>query len=111
MTATDTRAVDLGNRIMAAVVADQRVPMASLDTPEEAVLRVRAATLAMDWAMAAMPVHQLVNVGRYLRSIVDQEPVRSDPLYEPQRVLLGLFLLALRDIVRGGQAEGEVAPP
>lgn len=103
------QAAELGTRILTAIVADQRVPMASLDTPQEAVLRVRAATQAMDWGMAAMPAHQLVSVGRYLRRLLDTEPLHSDPLYEPQRVVLGLFLLALRDIVRGGQAEGEVA--
>lgn len=100
---------DLGARILAAIVADQRVPMASLETSEEAVLRVRAATCAMDWAMAAMPAHQLEHVGRYLRWLLDQEPLLSGPLYEPQRVVLGLLLLALRDILRGGQLEGEIA--
>lgn len=108
MTDLEARAKALETRILAAIVDDQRVPVADLWTPEEAVLRVRAATRSLDWAMAAMPAHQLEHVGMYLRWLLDQDPVQSDPLYEPQRIVLGLLLLALRDILRG-QRESEIA--
>lgn len=74
------------------------IPMPTMATSEAAVLRARAATTAMDWTLAEMPADQLDLVARYLRWLLAQEPIHSDPAYEPQRIVLGLLMLALRDI-------------
>jgi hypothetical protein len=93
-------ATDLTARMMAAIEADHQPPMPSLETPEAMVLRVRAATQALDWTLAEMPPHQLEHVARYLRWALNQEPVKSNPLCEPQRIVLGLLMLALRDVLK-----------
>lgn len=95
---TDEQAADLTVRYLEAVVADHVVPMPSLVTDEAAVLRVRAATQAMDWTIAEMPAHQIDLVARYLRWLLQQDPIKASPIYEPQRIVLGLLMLALRDV-------------
>lgn len=108
MIATNVQIGTLAVATLAAIETDQRVPMPSLETSEIAYLGVRRATQAMDWTLAAMPAHQVERCGRYLRWLLEQEPLRSHPMCEPQRVVIGLLLLALRDIYRQ-QPESEVA--
>lgn len=45
--------------------------------------------------MAAHEEHQLVATADYLHGLLEREPLRSNPTWEPQRVVLGLFLMGL----------------
>jgi hypothetical protein len=45
--------------------------------------------------MAEHEPHQLVAAAEYLRGRLEREPLRSNPTWEPQRVVLGLFLIGL----------------
>ncbi len=105
MAVQDFPGTDLSSRTLAVIEDDSRVPLPDLGTSELAFLGVRRATQAMDWTLAAMPAHQVERVGRWLRGLLEQEPLRSDPLYEPQRIVVGMLLLALRDIYRQAEVE------
>lgn len=91
---TDTFVVDT----VAAIVEDRRV-----EPPTggrwEAFRRADDALAPLAWQIAEMPEHQLTPVAEYLAGILDREPLRSKATWEPHRIVLGLFLLALRDVV------------
>lgn len=107
MAVAEFPAATLAAATLAAIETDQRVPLPSLETSEIAFLGVRRATQAMDWTLAAMPAHQVERCGRYLRWLLSEEPLKSHPMCEPQRVVIGLLLVALRDIYRQ-QPEAEI---
>ncbi len=45
--------------------------------------------------MAEHEPHQLVAAAEFLHGQLEREPLRSNPMWEPQRVVLGLFLMGL----------------
>lgn len=88
-----------------AIRADSRVPWPSFPN-EAAYQRATDATAALRWTLAVMPSHQLEPVAQYLAGLLAKEPVQSGAMWEPHRIAIGLFLLALRELARH-----EDAPP
>jgi hypothetical protein len=93
---------------VAAIVEDRRTPVPSGER-WEAYRRADDALAPLAWQLAEMTEHQILPVAEYLAGVLDREPLRSRPTFEPHRIVLGLFLLALRDVVTGLEADEEVA--
>lgn len=93
-------AADLANRTMTVLIEDRhvRIPVVDGIASEGDYHRARSATASMCWTLAEMPAEQLEPVAEYLSGLLAREPLRSGPLWEPHRVILGLFLLALRQM-------------
>jgi hypothetical protein len=84
---------------LAEVVADRRPTLASDHPPSQRAYEATAGELrALIYQVAEMAERepdQLVVVAEYLHGLLDREPLRSNPVWEPQRVVLGLFLMGL----------------
>lgn len=92
---------------MAELVEDRRPTLASDRAPSERVLASVAGELrALTYQVAEMAEHephQLVAAAEYLHGLLGREPLRSGAAWEPQRVVLGLFLLGLTNALTGAE--------
>lgn len=83
----------------AAIVVDRQVVRANDSRTSYPAYRAVAgelgALVAQVAEMAEHEPHQLVATCDYLHGLLGREPLRSNPMWEPQRVVLGLFLLGL----------------
>lgn len=82
-----------------AIVEDRAVVRATdgsvpYETYRAVAEELRAVTVQVA-EMAAHEEHQLVATADYLHGLLEREPLRSNPTWEPQRVVLGLFLMGL----------------
>lgn len=69
-----------------------------LTTSYETFTAVNSELNALVWQLAEMAQHephQLVATCDYIHGLLEREPLRSQPMWEPQRVVLGLFVMAL----------------
>lgn len=98
---------DFAERAVDAIVEDRQVPLRS-DIDERGALYLAVAgelrPLAFQVAeMAEHEPHQLVAAAEYLHGLLDREPLRSNPTWEAQRVVLGLFLLGLTNALAASE--------
>ena len=82
-----------------AILEDRAVVRATESgTPYETYRAVAEELRAVTYQVAEMAAHeehQLVATADYLHGLLEREPLRSNPTWEPQRVVLGLFLMGL----------------
>lgn len=95
---------------VAAIVEDRQVPLRA-DVDERGALHLAVAgelrPLVFQVAeMAEHEPHQLVAAAEYLHGLLEREPLRSNPTWEAQRVVLGLFLLGLTNALAATERIG-----